>query len=135
MVKVCVETAINNESFLIGNLVLYFEIWLLRLGGYMPNLNVCGNCKRSLFENEGGNLQYNFQVFCRNCDTSKAKDILTAAERDILNLSQKQTPKTFVEMTEEKIEAVNSLSKKFKSLITNIIGKKITSEKTQTAAP
>lgn len=134
MVKICIETAVNNESFLIGNLVLYFEIWLLRLVGYMPNLNVCGSCRRNLFEDEGGNLQYNFQVFCRNCDTSKGKDVLTATERNILNLSQKQNPENFVKMTAENAEAINSLSKKFKILITNIIGKQITSEKTQIAA-
>lgn len=134
MVKVCIETAVNNKPYLIGNLVLYFEIWLLRLGGYMPDLNVCANCKRMLFENENGSLQYNFQILCRNCDTSKVKDILTATERNISNLSKKIDPETFVRQTAENIEAVNSLSKKFKSLITNIIGKKITSEKTKTAA-
>ena len=134
MVKTCIETAVNNEPILIGNLVLYFEIWLLRLGGYMPNLNVCGNCSRNLFEDEGGNLQYNFQIFCRNCDTSKAKDILSGNERHILNLSQKQNPEKFVKTTAENAEDINSLSKKFKILITNIIGKKIISEKTQIAA-
>lgn len=134
MVKTCIETAVVNEPFLIGHLVLYFEIWLLRLGGYMPNLNVCANCKRNLFENESGNLEYNFQILCRNCDTSKVKDILSANERNILNLSQKKSPENFVKLTSENTDAVNSLSKKFKLLITNIIGKKLTTEKTRTVA-
>ncbi len=134
MVKVCIETAVENDSLLIENTILYFEIWLLRLGGYLPNFNICGNCKRQLFENESGNLQYNFQIFCQNCDNSKVKDVLSASERNILNLSQKQNPESFVQITSQNMDSIHSLSKKFKSLITNIIGKKISNQKLQASA-
>ena len=134
MVKVCLETAVKINHFLIPNLVLYFEIWLLRLGGYLPNLNVCGNCKRNLFEDEGGNLQYNFQIFCRNCDTSKNRDHMSAAERNIINKTIKNNPETFVNLTENAADSIKRLSNKNKILITNIVGKQLLNNKSRTSA-
>ena len=134
MVKICIETATEQDTILIANVVLYFEIWLLRLGGYLPDWNTCANCKRRLFDNEGGNLQYNFQILCQNCDTGKIKDILSGYERNILNISQKTTPEKFLRMTLEDTTAVQSVSKKLKSLITSILGKKLSFNKTQSAA-
>ena len=66
MVKACLETVAACPADL--NAVLrYFEVWLLKLEGFLPDLNRCGECNRSLKEGELVYLGADLTLRCGDC--------------------------------------------------------------------
>jgi len=128
MTKACVDAAANNpddfESF-----VVYFEIWLLKLGGYLPEWKVCNVCKKELRENEKTNLQINFHLVCSNCQKGKNDWAISSAKRHILLAAQHYTPVKFLEFTKNQKEETKEISIILKRLISNVLGKEIKGEK------
>ena len=70
MAKVCLDAAADDSTDL-ESIVIYFELWILKLGGYLPDWGKCQNCKRELGENENAALQINFHLFCLDCQKSR----------------------------------------------------------------
>jgi len=62
----------------------YFEIWMLRLSGVLPDLFLCGVCSRTLDTAEDRFLAPGLQsVICGNCNHGNASGVLT----DVLELA------------------------------------------------
>lgn len=129
MAKVCLETAAQNPEYL-ENIALYFELWILRLGGYLPNWERCDICKKELIQNEPTNLQINFHLLCRNCQKSRGGLEISPNERRIFLQAQKFSPEKFIELTKDKKEDVVNVSSVLKRIISNILGKETIGEKT-----
>lgn len=127
MAKVCLESASENLQTL-EIITLYFELWLLRLGGYLPNWNKCDICKREL-ENESAGLQTNFQLICKNCQKAKSNILVLPKHREVFTKAQLLPPIKFIEFTENKLPEVQEISQILKKMISNILGKEILSEK------
>lgn len=128
MVKVCLEAATEREDHLEG-IVLYFELWLLRLGGYLPDWNVCDVCRNEIGRDERVNLQINFQLLCAACTRAKSSKTISSLERDIYNAALKMSPLKFVEFTADKTVEVKEISAILKRIISNILGRETVSEK------
>jgi DNA repair protein RecO (recombination protein O) len=128
MTRICLETAAERPEFL-ENIALYFEIWLLRLGGYLPSWDRCDNCKRSFGASENASLQVNFHLLCENCRISKNMNLISADLRKIYTGAQIVSPVKFAESTGGKIEHVKELSGILKRLIANILGKELKNDK------
>jgi DNA repair protein RecO (recombination protein O) len=47
LVKVCLAT-LALEPAAYAELTLYFELWLLKLSGFLPDVRACANCRRPL---------------------------------------------------------------------------------------
>ncbi len=130
MAKICLETAANNPTAL-ESIALYFELWVLRLGGFLPNWNVCKECGREFDSNEETTIQINFHLVCRNCRKSKASPTVTASERKIYRLALRLTPEKFaaaVAASDHKSD-VQAVSNFLKRIISNILGKETIGEK------
>lgn len=128
MAKVCLETAaVNSES--LESIALYFELWILRLGGYLPDWNVCDNCKTELNSEESAGLQINFHLLCRACQKSKTNWKISAAQRQIFISAQRLNPSDFFQATSDNTEDIKEVSSVLKRIISNILGKEITVEK------
>lgn len=128
MAKICLETAAElPESLPI--VTLYFELWVLRLGGYLPDWGRCDDCRRELSNAEETGLRINFHLLCRNCQKSRNNWVVSPAERQLFNFAQKLSPQKFVEFAGQKSEEVREVSKTLKKIIFNILGKEINSEK------
>src|SRR5687767_1633566 len=94
MVKACVESASASPSTL-GSVRVYFELWLLRLGGYLPDWNVCDACKRNLSSEESTDLQADFHLLCSQCRRSRSGQVMTSLHRTIFHNVQKLAPEEF----------------------------------------
>lgn len=132
MAKVCLETAAENPQSL-ESIVLYFEIWLLRLAGYLPFWDKCNDCRTELSKNETANLQLNFHLLCQNCQKSKAGVAVSPIQRQIYLTAQTVAPARFLELAAEKGEQVKELSAVLKRIISHILGKESVGERTLTA--
>ncbi|HEY0659676.1 MAG TPA: DNA repair protein RecO [Pyrinomonadaceae bacterium] len=128
MVKVCLEAASEIKENL-ESVVLYFELWLLRLGCYLPDWNKCDNCKRQLNEGEKANLQINFHLLCSSCSKTKSNWVISPVQKEIFNIAQKISPLKFAEFTKERLVDVREISLILKKILSNILGKEVVGEK------
>lgn len=128
MAKACLEAASEFPDDL-ESLALYFELWILRLGGYLPNWSKCDNCARELNPFEDSSLQISFQLLCKNCQKARNNWIVSPVQRQIFAKAQQLSPGLFIEFTNEKKEDVREVSRTLKKIISNILGKEINSEK------
>lgn len=128
MTKVCLETAAEDSKSL-ESVALYFELWILRLGGYLPNWNHCDKCKRELGENEHSILQINFHISCLNCQKSRNNWNISAEQRRIFITAQKFSPTKFVEFVKNYKTDVREVSIILRRIISHILGKETVGEK------
>ncbi|HEX8286821.1 MAG TPA: DNA repair protein RecO [Pyrinomonadaceae bacterium] len=128
MVKVCLEAASEIRENL-ESIVLYFELWLLRLGGYLPDWSRCDNCKTHLDEAEKANLQINFHLLCAYCSKTKSNSMISPVQRDIYMTAQRISPLKFADYTKERTADVREISAVLKKLISNILGREVVGEK------
>ena len=134
MAKVCLEAAAESNENL-ESIALYFELWILRLGGYLPDWNKCDVCRRELNSSEDASLQINFHLLCRNCQKSRNYWIITPLQRQIFLFAQQLSPSKFVEFARLKKDEVKEVSGTLQKIISNILGKEIGKEKFLLANP
>jgi DNA repair protein RecO (recombination protein O) len=68
MVNACTEAAARAPSEL-NPIVRYFEVWMLKLAGFLPDLRSCADCGRRFSgeEEETAFLDTEGKLRCRNC--------------------------------------------------------------------
>jgi DNA repair protein RecO (recombination protein O) len=128
MVKACIETG-SDRSIDLAIIRLYFELWLLRLGGYLPDWNSCGNCKRDFTVDETGFLKSDMHVFCASCTRAQGSQQVTGLHREIFGNVQRLAPSEFAVYAADKVEHAVEVSAALKRLISNVIGKEVANEK------
>ena len=128
MAKVCLETSDEHPEKL-AQMILYFELWLLKLGGYLPSWEKCDICKRELKSQETANLQINFHLACGNCRKTRGEWTISPDQREIFLVAQRVSPIKFLELTKDVIEDVNEVSKILKRIISKVLGRETTGER------
>lgn len=128
MARVCLETAAEHPENL-ESLALYFEIWLLRLAGYLPFWDKCNNCRRELAKMESANLQINFHLLCQNCQKSKNGFMVSGEHRQLYLTAQTISPAKFIEFALNKPTPVKEVSAILKRIISHILGKESVGER------
>jgi DNA repair protein RecO (recombination protein O) len=128
MARICLETASELNGNLDG-ITLYFELWLLRLGGFLPVWEICQRCRRTLNDEENPNLAYDFQLVCGACHKGRNGFQVTPFQRKAFLIAQKTAPKKFVELTEGNHQELRDLSSVLKRIIAQIIGKELSGDR------
>jgi DNA repair protein RecO (recombination protein O) len=64
--------------------LLYFNYWLLRLGGFLPDLAHCARCQRALQEETGYYGPGSEGLLCANCRTGQTSLTVSAGSLGIL---------------------------------------------------
>jgi DNA repair protein RecO (recombination protein O) len=59
--------------------LLYFDYWLLRLGGFLPDFDRCSACGRSLGEGSGYYGEGSEGLLCEDCRPAHARGTVSAA--------------------------------------------------------
>jgi DNA repair protein RecO (recombination protein O) len=124
MARVCLETTDRQPEHL-DQMVLYFELWLLKLGGYLPSWDKCDVCKRELSGKEKANLQINFHLICQKCQKSRSNWVVSAQQREIFSMAQRVAPTRFLEFTKDKIIDIREVSTILKRIISNVLGREV----------
>jgi DNA repair protein RecO (recombination protein O) len=128
MAKVCLETAAENPDNL-ESIVLYFELWILKLAGYLPDWQHCDDCKKAISSQADAGLQINFHLLCQSCQKIRNSYLISPEQRMIFTTAQKKSPSRFVEFTNDQQMDVRNVSSILKRIITHILGKESLSEK------
>lgn len=126
MACVCLETGSANAPSL-NSIALYFEIWLLKLSGYLPDWSKCNHCEKKFSRHESANLQSNFHLLCLNCQKG-GRLLITAEERELFLVAQTVSPTKFIELSFDK-EKIKNISLLLKRIFSNILGREVVGEK------
>lgn len=108
---------------------LYFELWLMRLAGFLPNWAACDFCRRNFGREETTSLQANFHLFCANCRKTGSRLIVSSVERQIYETAQKLPPADFIEFAADKSPQIKNMSNILKQMISHTLGKSIVGER------
>lgn len=128
MVKACLEASAHSIDNL-QSTGLYFELWLMRLGGYLPDWSKCDECKREFPTGSNAGLQTNFHLLCQNCSRTIEQTWVSARQRELFAKALRMSPVKFSE------EALNSnadmavISHIFRRIISHMSGREVAAEK------
>jgi len=126
MVRACIETAARDRSTLLSTGV-YFELWLLRLAGYMPDWGKCDACSRLLGDLETASVLTNFHLICGNCRANSNKPLNTNG-RAIAASARRLSPVEFAKFTVKSPDDLKYLSTILKQMISRVIGREVAGE-------
>lgn len=126
MVKACLETAAANPETLLSTGV-YFELWMLRLAGYMPDWSKCDECGRAFDDSEETSVRANYHLMCLNCRRSSSRS-LDGTGRAIASAARRLSPTEFATFTAEKVDDLKYLSTILKQMISQSIGREVAGE-------
>jgi DNA repair protein RecO (recombination protein O) len=121
MTVACLETA---EEKNLEMMKLYFEVWLLKLAGYLPSWNVCENCKRQFSPEENAFLAVSFHLYCVNCQKNRGNNLVTFQQRAIIGQILAISPGRFFDLNQNN-EDIQQLSKITKRIISHVLGKQV----------
>jgi DNA repair protein RecO (recombination protein O) len=93
MVRAVVEALANVPEDLPA-LVRYFEIWTLRLAGFLPDLRSCAECTKRLGDDSSVYLNAEFKARCSACSNCLGKEFSYAGHRQ-LRSAQRLSPSEF----------------------------------------
>ena len=131
MVRACLGTDIFSQSSAEA-IRLYVEIWVLRLGGFLPDWSRCVSCKRSFSDSESATLGAGFELRCGDCDRTRAGVVISPVHRAIFYEAQKLAPPEFLDSVVGRREAVVELSNVMARMIENASGREM---RTMVSAP
>jgi DNA repair protein RecO (recombination protein O) len=124
MVRACLDAAVEDRSGL-SAIGLYFEIWLLRISGLMPDWSKCSECDRLFAPNEPASLQSNHHLICRQCRSASGGVNVEARHREILEAARRMSPAEFSACVSNYLEQVRELSKVMKRIASQNAGRDI----------
>src|SRR4030095_10297961 len=85
MVKACLEAVTENPEDL-PLIIRYFEVWLLRLEGFLPDFKRCADCHRAFVETENVFLAPDHSFRCRSCSATGAHSLSKRAHSQLLSM-------------------------------------------------
>lgn len=132
MAKVCLETAADRPESL-ESIAVYFEIWLLRLCGYLPDWGKCDRCGLEIGNGESANLQLNFHLLCSKCIPVRNARTISSEKREVFLMALRVAPIKFAEATADSIDDLSEISAILRRIIAQILGRETVGEKQLTA--
>lgn len=123
MITACLSAAQDEAG--LGAVRLYFELWLLRLSGFLPQWEICHLCSRPLGPDESARLISGFHLSCSNCRGGYAISEVTADDRrfyaDVLRMS----PVDFVVSAAGRRKQFRVISDVLSRLIAQALGREV----------
>jgi len=120
MVSACITSAAAERSSYLAYRV-YFELWLLRLGGYLPDWRTCRECGKVIDAADEAFIR-GFQLACSDCGKKRPSEKIPFGVRDIFNAVQKLSPSDFADRIIDRDADLNELSVILRRIIVQVIG-------------
>jgi DNA repair protein RecO (recombination protein O) len=106
MLKACLEAVATTPSDL-QMILRYFEVWLLKLEGFLPDIRLCSECHRKFNDSEVTFMGSDLQLRCRACSHGQGTALSRKLHRQ-LRATQKLGPNAFAKESHE----VSSVTKR-----------------------
>ena len=99
MALACFEAVSENPKDL-DSVVRYFEVWLLKLEGFLPDLRTCANCHKTLTGETGVYLGTDLSLRCPQCTSGRAS-AMSGQLHTQLRTVEKLSPARYAEEARE----------------------------------
>ncbi len=99
MVKACVDAVAKAPTDL-QSVLRYFEIWILKLEGFLPDLKHCSDCHRLFNETDEVFITPDLALNCATCSHGTGHGLSKSVHRQ-LKASEKLAPYVFAQQSRE----------------------------------
>jgi DNA repair protein RecO (recombination protein O) len=99
MAIACFEAASETPEDL-DAVLRYFEVWLLKLEGFLPDLRTCANCNRALVDDGAVYLGSDLSLRCSQCGSGRGGAVSKGLHAH-LRTTEKLSPAKFAEGARE----------------------------------
>lgn len=123
MTKACLDAA-SSDSTSLAAVRLYFELWLLRLVGYLPSWAACFECGREIIEGVVS-VRPDYSLVCSGCGPSRGRTQLGEIHRQLFWSAQKEGPSAFVSLFSPEQKAVAELSAILRRIVSQAAGRDV----------
>ena len=128
MAKVCLEAAVIEPSKL-EPVSYYFEYWVLRLSGYLPDWQSCRNCRRDFDDSEVGQLQNDFDLLCVECNAEAKSQRISVGSRVLFDSPRRLSPKAFVETVDHDSKDLVEVSHVVRRIISRVLDREVANQR------
>jgi DNA repair protein RecO (recombination protein O) len=118
MALACFEAAAQTPADL-ESVLRYFEVWLLKIEGFLPDLRSCANCHRAFTGEETIYLGHDLSLRCLECSNGRGGAISKHLHSQ-LRATEKLPPAKFAE---EAREVSSKTKKEMAELTFQLIGR------------
>jgi len=118
MVLACFD-AISQSPEDIQSVLRYFEVWILKIEGFLPDLRRCADCQRSFESDDALYLGNDLGLRCRDCSRGRGGQVSKGLHTH-LRTTEKVPPIKFVE---ESRKVTNQTRREMAELTHQIIGR------------
>lgn len=95
MATACFD-AINQNPSDLQSILRYFEVWLLKIEGFLPDLKRCADCHRAFDETESVYMANDLVLRCRQCSGTHVNAVSKKLHAH-LRTTEKLSPSKFAE--------------------------------------
>ena len=99
MATACFEAIGQNPNDLQA-IIRYFEVWLLKIEGFMPDLKTCADCNRAFTGDESIFMSQDLGLRCRACSNGRGGAVSRGLHAH-LRTTEKLSPAKFAENARE----------------------------------
>jgi DNA repair protein RecO (recombination protein O) len=123
LTRACIEHAIAlPESASVT--IVYFELWLLRFTGYLPDWSSCSECRRELEVSEDADMQVNFQLLCSVCRRARSQHVISPKVRGLVADAMRLSPSEFTSSVKDgRGDEIGIISPIMRSIISTALGR------------
>jgi len=118
MVTACLD-AISESQADLQTILRYFEVWLLKLEGFLPDIRRCGECHREFDENVLAFMGHDLMFRCRLCSHGTGSALSKRLQTQ-LRATQKLAPFVFAR---ESRDVPASIHREMAELTHQLIGR------------
>ena len=125
MLSACLSAAENKRG--LESVGLYFELWLLRLSGFLPDWSKCEACGRTTDSSANYLLVPGFHLQCPTCKRSYVVGTVSTKDLKTFFAVQRLSPIDFIEFSLTSEDSVGTISSIMKRLIAQALGREVAS--------
>jgi DNA repair protein RecO (recombination protein O) len=131
MVRACYELKrLTPET--IPSLQAYFELWLLRLGGFLPDWSSCYTCRRTLDITQNPGIDTAHHLICTTCQGERRLQAAPFGWFQVFHNVQKLPPAEYIAIPEHAARSIE-VSKTFRRIIERSLDRPISTGHVATA--
>jgi len=123
MIRACLDLRPASDAERNG-LRLYFEVWLLRLSGYLPDWNSCRKCGNVIAAGGDVTLAAGNELLCGTCRIPRAGDAISSDMRALIRDIRRLSPDSFIASSASGfLSEIDELSAIMRRIIAGALGR------------
>jgi DNA repair protein RecO (recombination protein O) len=123
MARACIEAPVAG-AHQIGAVRLYFEYWILRLAGFLPDIGQCRVCGKQIGPGDESSISISGHVACGSCWAGAGDhQRILPTEREVFHNVQNLSPADFVVYAEGREPDVEAVSSVLRRMIAAAVGR------------